>query len=459
VRHISITAGPGDTTRALIARGLAAELSARGIETEVVDLPGTESELERVEAGGVDLALASGAFRIEGFRHVREVAPLYVEVLHLMVRPELAEPVSRSLTALEGRTVDLGASGGATAGLAAGVLAFAEVPGGGAPGGYVALNLEERELDALLERGDRSGLPDAVFHLDTLPSKRVIDLVRSQGYRLVALPFADAFRLAAILGGEAAKGPAARIERAYAMDSLIPAFTYDIEPPVPDEPLHTLGTRLILVANEKVSAETVEIVVETVFSSRFARMSEQVLEPAELGRHPRLALHRGTKAFLARNQPFITESNVDELSNTLSVLGALVGGGLFFWQGLRQRRQARRDELVSDLMLRVAARERRIVELELASSLQLEPLIALQRDLLELKSEVLERFTTGELGDQSALSDLLAPVNAARDHVGELLLHVREGLEEKAEAEGRTVRAVWNEASGEAERPREDGVK
>jgi hypothetical protein len=66
---------------------------------------------------------------------------------------------------------------------------------------------------------------------------------------------------------------------------------------------------------------------------------------------------------------------------------------------------------------------------------------------LQLKSEVLLRFTAGELGEQSALSDTLAPINAARDHVGELLLHVRNNLEDKAESEGRTVDSVWGEAA------------
>ena len=59
-------------------------------------------------------------------------------------------------------------------------------------------------------------------------------------------------------------------------------------------------------------------------------------------------------------------------------------------------------------------------------------MISLQRDLLQLQSEALERFAAAGLGNPATLSDLLAPVNAARNHVGDLLLHLREDIEEIA---------------------------
>ena len=105
-------------------------------------------------------------------------------------------------------------------------------------------------------------------------------------------------------------------------------------------------------------------------------------------------------------------------------------------------------------MLRVADVERRIAALELSATLQLEPLAELQRELLELKSEALDRFAAGDLGDQAALSDLLTPINAARDHIGSLILHIRDNLEEQADAEGRAATALWTEA---IEKPEDAG--
>jgi hypothetical protein len=47
------------------------------------------------------------------------------------------------------------------------------------------------------------------------------------------------------------------------------------------------------------------------------------------------------------------------------------------------------------------------------------------------------------------LSDLLTPLNATRDHIADLILHVRGTLETRTEAEGRSVESLWAEAIGE----------
>src|SRR6185503_19576291 len=113
---------------------------------------------------------------------------------------------------------------------------------------------------------------------------------------------------------------------------------------------------------------------------------------------------------------------VDILSNALSITGALGGSLLFLWQWRRQRAQAAREEVFAVCMRGLADVERWTSELELSARLELEPLAELQRQLLTLKNEVLERFTAGEL-DHDALTTLLTPLNAARDHLGDLLLH------------------------------------
>jgi methyl-accepting chemotaxis protein len=168
----------------------------------------------------------------------------------------------------------------------------------------------------------------------------------------------------------------------------------------------------------------------------------------------RLEPHAGTVAYLRRDLPYVTDDAVNALSNSLSILGALAGGGLFLWQWWRQRTRARRDETFGNYMVRVADVERRIATLELSATLELEPLAELQRELLELKSEALDRFAAGDLGDQAALSDLLSPINSARDHIGGLILHIRDNLEERAETEGRTATALWTE---EIEKPETGG--
>jgi len=299
---------------------------------------------------------------------------------------------------------------------------------------------------ALLERGDRADLPDAVLHLATAPSRIALALIRSGGFRLVELPFAEAFRLGVLLAKDPASGDAGEIERRHVSDTVIPAFTYEIDPAMPAAPLHTIGARLTLVANARVPGEAVGRVLDTIFSAEIAQVTSPPLDPSVMALPSQADLHPGSIDYLRRDKPYVTDETVTALSNSLSILGALAGGGLFLWQWWRQRTRARRDETFGAYMLRVADVERRIAALELSATLELEPLAELQRGLLELKSEALDRFAAGDLGDQAALSDLLTLINAARDHIGDLILHIRDNLEERAEAEGRTANALWSEA-------------
>ncbi len=453
--RVTLTAGDAGTTRFVVARALAREVKARGIDVDLVAAPDTDSELAAVDSGRVDFALVPGAFRIEAFQHVQQVAPLYVEALHLMVKQELREPVGASLAGLRGRVIDLGPPGSAGADLAAAVLAFAGIPtaDGAGAGSTRIRSFALAELDALIARGDRDALPDAVFHLATVPSLLAQRLVRSGRYRLEPLAFADAFRLSALIEENRPSGPAANIERPFVLDTVIPEFAYGTDPAVPPKRLHTLGTRLLLVSSARVSSQTVARILDAAFASRFAHIVEPPLEHAVLALPKRLTLHAGTIEFENRDKSIITQDSVDEVSNSLSVLGALVGGSIFLASAWRQRRQARTDAVFGAYMLRVAEVSRKAVELELSASIELTALIGLQRDLLQLQGEALERFAAGELGNQATLSDLLAPLNSAREHVGDLLLHVRENIEESAESAGRSPRALWLEAVTKATKP------
>jgi hypothetical protein len=235
-----------------------------------------------------------------------------------------------------------------------------------------------------------------------------------------------------------------------------------MNPAVPAAPLATLGTRMRLVARTELDAAAIARVLEAVFHSPFAHLFHPSLEHEVLARAPRNRLHPAAVAFLERNEPAVTGEAVDELSNTLSVVGALIGGVAFLVQGWRQRRRAGRDALIARHLQRVVDAERRLVEIELAADLAVEPLMALQRELLELKNEALAHFKSGAITDPAALPSLLDPVNAARVQVGELLLHARDALEEQQGGARGTARAAWRDAAArsaeEAERPEDDAA-
>src|SRR5262245_26899300 len=205
VAPVTLTAEFLGTTRALVTRTLIVAAASRGVEVRLVETARTDDELDKVDTGAVDFALVPSAFRVGHRPHVREVAPLYVEAVHLLVREELGEAVARHIGALRGHVVDVGPRGTATDGLAEAIMVFAGLEAGdGTKGGAVTIHrLEYEELQARLARHDPSALPDAVFFLATVPSKIAAQLVAAH-YRLVALPFADAFRLGALVSDNTA---------------------------------------------------------------------------------------------------------------------------------------------------------------------------------------------------------------------------------------------------------------
>ena len=449
-RRVTLTAGFEGTTRALVAHALAAEVAAHGTRCEVVALGDSQDEVESVDSGAVDFALVSAAYMgIEADRRIRIVAPLQLEALHLLVKEEIAAGIGEGLAGLAGRNVDLGPEHSAGAGLASAVLDFAQLETADAahPDGVRTLNVPLDDLIAKIDRGDRDALPEAIFHLATMPSLIAQRLVRDAGYTIVALPFAEALRLQAILDDGGNATAQAEVDRRLVSDAVIPPFLYQAKPAVPAAPLPTLGARLVLITNERVSVATVERVLRAAFDTHFSRILHPAIDRSLLAATPRRSLHAGSLAYLARSEPAITGEMVSDLNNSLGIAGALIGGTAFAVQGLRQRRRAKSEQTVASHLLRVAAIERRIVEIELSAELDLDTLIALQRELLVLKGSVLELFTSGSLDDHAALAGMLAPVDAARRRVGELLLHVRENLEARAQTEGRAAGEVWAEAA------------
>ena len=432
VHRMTLTAGPFGTTRSLVASQIVDTLKARGIDAELLETPRTQYELDRVNAGTIDFALVSEAFRIGPRPHVREVTPLYLEALHLLVKEDLVDAVSRDLGALRGHGIGIARSHDASTALSTDIFAFAGVPAADETrsDGYLPHHLELHEMERLVAQGDRAAMPDAFVYLATVPSKVGMDLIHTAGYRLVALPFAEAFRLNALLLHDDAD----EIDHERVSDTVIPAFTYQAQPGVPAESLHTIGSRLTLIANDRVPNETVARVLEIVFDSPIARVTHPPIDSGVLTLPAHAERHPGTIAFMQRDKPYITNDLVGTLSGVLSVVGALVGGVLFLWQWWRQRVQAVRDETLKAYLLRIADVERRMAALELGTTLHLEPLASLQREVLQVKSEALDRFLSGDLGSQVALADLLMPLNAVRDHVGDLMLHVRESTGEQLAA-------------------------
>src|SRR5262249_25416733 len=146
----------------------------------------------------------------------------------------------------------------------------------------------------LLAEPDTARLPDAVFLVSSLPAPTTNYLVTRHGYRLVPLPFAEAFALRSLVEamGDSQLGPAEEhIVMGRIQATVIPAFTYGVEPAVPEQPLPTLGARLLLVAHQDVPARAVYQLVEATYGAEFGQIVRPALDPKLMDLPPEFPWH------------------------------------------------------------------------------------------------------------------------------------------------------------------------
>lgn len=197
-KKLRMTAGDATGLRHQLALEFAREARIAGIEIDVIPTSGSQEAIEGLTAGKFDLAFAQGGLATEPMPGLLQLTPLHIEPLHLVVDAQLAqEYTSVGLDALRGKTVNLGSIGSGTYALASEVLSFAgiELKSPEVPDGFVASTLGYSELLEL----PIDKKPDAIFTVSSLPSPLVDKLVEQHGFRLIALPFAEAMTLEARL--------------------------------------------------------------------------------------------------------------------------------------------------------------------------------------------------------------------------------------------------------------------
>jgi TRAP-type uncharacterized transport system substrate-binding protein len=445
--RLRMTAGQEEGTRHRIAQALRREAAHRAIGIELQTMAGSGEALQALESGRVDAAFMQGGLDMMDHPALRQVAVLHIEPLHLLVKQEIHPAVARSLGGLRGKVVNLGERGSGTCLLASEVMEFSGLRAGI---DYTESTYSYTDLE---REPDGSRLPDAVFTVSTLPSPIARHLVTRHHYRLASLPFCEAFALGALDEDDASPDPpgqrASRIDRRRVYDAMIPAFAYEIEPGVPPEAIHTLGTRLLLVARKDMAATTIRRLLEVVFNSRFSQVLQPPLDSKLLESPPELPWHDGTTEYVRRNSPLIAGDVIDLIEKEVSILGVLAGGLFCLIQWLRRRFRRLRERSFEAYILQVARIERRALALSRAPTLDLAELLQLQEDLTQIKAEALERFADGELDGEELMSGFLVHASDTRDFLIRLILHQRDNLEDHARAQRRPAEVLWKEAVGE----------
>ena len=418
--RLTMTAGASAGTRHDLADMLRGEVAPRGLELYLKPSVGSEEALDWVNGWQIDCAFIQGGLSVGDRPNVRLVAMLHIEPLHLLVKKELFDKVSKHLTALEGHTVNTGEIGSGTHTLSVAVLKFAGLSPRveGQAGGYIPAPLCQKKM-----QGNGADLPDAIFVVSSLPSQTARLLVTKHGYRLVPLPFGEAFALESLTRDERAlRGQAAHtIDKGRTHATVIPAFTYGIEPPTPAEPLPTLGNRLLLVANKDVDNRAVMQLIEALFATEFAKIIRPPLDPKLMDMPPELPWHNGAELYRRRNQPVVSGDVLNVAQKGIAILAAGLSGLVVLWRWLRQRRQSDQAREFRQLLNQVSKVDDEAMRLEETGAADMKSLLALRGQLSQIRTEALDRFGDGELDDNHLMASLLAHVGSSRDHLTRLI--------------------------------------
>jgi TRAP-type uncharacterized transport system substrate-binding protein len=442
--HLRATGGRSPGPRQQVATLLLEKASEVNVELSLTEVPGSVEALDELDDHRLDLALVQGGLDSKRWKNVRLVAALEVEPLQMVARGELVAKVAADPQAwLRGRTINVGEAGSGSNALAKEVLKFI----GLRTGEFVERNLSHEEI-LLINRSE--DLPDVMLTVSSPPTRAVKHLV-DRGYRLVPLPFGEAFALEDPYADTAPAEPKVRIDKAFLHPTTIPAFTYSVENRVPERALPTFGARMLIVAHRKTSPEAVRRLLVTIFESEFAEIARPPLDPALLELPPEFELHPGAIAYLQRNKPLIFGDLIDFMEKASSLTTAVLGGLFFTWQWLKRSYRRRREQSFESYLLKVTAIEQQALHSELAARLDLGALVNLQAELGRLKVEAIERFTSGELEGEGLMSGFLTHANDARDYLARLILHERTQVEKGAHQRGLTPEAAWDLALGEAE--------
>jgi hypothetical protein len=339
------------------------------------------------------------------------------EHLHLLVKRKLAE---KGISGLRGRRIAVGPPTTASFHVARDVLDFVgllpsiETKSGGYSIDPMTLEEGVRELARIpsLHEPARAEaiarLPDAVMFLATLPSPLARQLVTSFGYKLVPLPFAEAYGLDR-LNPPSPEG--VRIDRSMVTPGVIPAYTYGSNPAEPATACPTICVPLILVAQDDADPGAVSLLLETIYDSPLASAIRAPALSEQVSAFPR---HPGTERYLHRHDPLLTPEVAYRFGTLAGSLGAFLSGAIAFYGFLRLRHLNRfksyYDELGQIEMIAAGLKEPPAALHDVASLRS-----HLERQLITLKCKVLEDFAAGGLKGEGLMAGIIALINDTRE--------------------------------------------
>jgi TRAP-type uncharacterized transport system substrate-binding protein len=395
-RHYTLTASGGDIVdnRHFIARAVQAEAPKHGVSLTLRPTTGTLESLEKVSRGELDVAFVQGGLD-RTFPNVEQVAVVMPEYLHLLAKPGI-----KTLGDLKGHSVNLGTKNSGARDVARRIMEFAAHR----PNvDYVELNYAAEELLALPERK----MPDALFVVSSVPSYLVESLVDDHGYRLVEIPFPQSLAL----------------RYGWAGTGKILAYTYSVDPPVPDRDISTVAINMYLVAGAKTDPGASEKLLETLFTPSVQSRIHVTLDEKAIATPSGYPISAATSLFLKRDESFFTLEMWNKATSFFGLFMSFSGMAIVVlkWFKGAPPTPVTHDDEFRGYLAEVARIEREVGAMSSANAFDRQALSAMRDALTDVHAKLLERLPDAKLSDPQLFDRCAAAVRSAREHVGRAL--------------------------------------
>jgi TRAP-type uncharacterized transport system substrate-binding protein len=385
---------------------------------------GSLEALDEVNApNDIKCALIVGGVTSRDYPHVRTVASVAKEHLHLLVKRELA---GKGIAGLGGKRIAMGGPTTSSYHVARDVLAFVDLlpASPGKSGGYDIDPMTPQDLLRELTRIESlagparadaiAHLPDAVMYMTQLPSPLARQLVAHFGYKLVDFHFAESYELDCLSPPDT---DGVRLDRSVFTPGVIPAYTYSRGAAEPAKDCQTICAPLILVAEDDADPEAVALLLETIYDSTLTPAIRPPAINEQVSAFPR---HPGTDRYLHRKDPLLTPETMSGLAKLAGGIGAFVSGLIAFYGFLRLRNLNRFEQYYREIgQIEMIARG---IEDDPEAPIDPTSLRSyLHERLVSLKCKVLKDFAEGGLRGEGLMAGIIALINDTRESLAEMV--------------------------------------
>lgn len=415
VQTLKIGYGSGGPVRRHFLEQLAHYGKAHQLDIQLVITEGSAQTVDLIRRGATDLGLITGAIEGEDDSTILEIMPLYMESLQLLVKEPLFDVVSKDFGQLRGKSIAVDGERSATNLVSSELLRFIGLIDASGTPQFTPVYLQQTDLLAI---SDYNALPDAIFQIGALPSQTVRHFIANHDYKLVALPFGSSFNLEKFRGeaaGSRVDERQLRVDRAFIEDFVIPAYSYRVLPPVPQEDTRTIASRLLLVGGTHVDAITVRKLLDLLLSPEISDLVRPALNLSLLESNFQFTRHPGTVDYLESLKPIDVEGAFTNWGRAVEVWGLIIAGYVTVAGFLKRWQQKQKNaafKSVSDFLQEVMD-----VEAEATADCGLDQRTALDQRLTEIKKAAIEMHLDERLEDADSLPSLLVTLADTRTRI------------------------------------------